>query len=131
MFPGRAPHGSVLLEALVGGRRHPERLNLDDQEIIKQVGADLAELMELPEAPIYAKVLRPAHAIPQMEEDHQALLAWRTAFYKNHQGIAITGFGWDGIGMNDMIKQAKKLAESLLSGEQNKDSDPVVKPVYF
>ena len=35
MFPGRAPRGHILLEALVGGRRHPERLDLDDEELIK------------------------------------------------------------------------------------------------
>ena len=58
MFPGRAPEGCQLLEALVGGRRHPERLELSDEALIDQVYRDLSELMELP-PPLYAKVLRP------------------------------------------------------------------------
>src|SRR3989339_556047 len=33
MFPGRAPQGRVLMEALVGGRRHPERLELSAGEL--------------------------------------------------------------------------------------------------
>lgn len=131
MFPGRAPQGTVLLEALVGGRRHPERLLLDDQELIRRVCDDLEQLLELPEPPIYAKVLRPAHAIPQMEKDHRSLLSWRTALCKKQPGLFLTGFGWDGIGMNDMIKQAKKVAEGLISGGQTDKSGPAVKPVYF
>ena len=51
MFPGRAPGGHVLLEALVGGRRHPERLELDDEAMIEKVYEDLSQLLVLPEKP--------------------------------------------------------------------------------
>ena len=43
MFPGRAPEGKVLIEVLVGGRRHPERLELNDDELIAKILADLGE----------------------------------------------------------------------------------------
>ena len=64
MFPGRAPENSILLEALVGGRRHPERLDLDDKDILQQTYDDLRQLIELPEPPWFTKVLRSSSGIP-------------------------------------------------------------------
>ena len=131
MFPGRAPQGKVLLEALVGGRRHPERLDLDDTEMIRRVVADLRELLALPEgAPHFARVLRPRGGIPQMEGDHLNLLSWRTALEQNNQGLGLCGFGWDGIGINDMTRSARQAIRAL--DQPGTDSGaPEVKPVYF
>ena len=69
MFPGRAPEGHVLLEVLVGGRRHPERLELDDDRLIKDACADLSQLIDLPEQPVFSRVMRPRAGIPQRRCD--------------------------------------------------------------
>lgn len=131
MFPDRAPAGQVLIEALVGGRRHPERLILSDEEIVEKVCADVSQLIELPEPPLLAKVLRPEHGIPQIEMDHPRLLEWRLAMEQELPGLHICGFGWDGIGMNDMIKSAKKTALAVATGGMRSEDEAKVKPVYF
>ncbi len=130
MFPDRAPSGQVLIEALVGGRRHPERLALDDEELISAVYEDLRQLIELPEPPLFSRVLRPEHGIPQLEMDHPRLLAWRAEMERHFPGLLICGFGWDGIGMNDMIRSAKNtvLAMAAATGRQD---EAKVKAVYF
>ena len=46
-------------------------------------------------------------------------------------GLYLSGFGWDGIGMNDMIKSAKKAAEAIQAGGQTAQEEAKVKPVYF
>ncbi|MEN8257557.1 MAG: protoporphyrinogen oxidase [Thermodesulfobacteriota bacterium] len=130
MFPGRAPQGKVLLEALVGGRRHPERLELDDAVIVSRVVEDLRLLLDLPEAPEFVKVLRPKSGIPQMEKDHLDLLGWRTSLEQDYPGLSICGFGWDGIGINDMTRSARQ-AVSATCQERRDEQDPEVKPVYF
>ncbi len=130
MFPGRAPDGKVLLEALVGGRRHPERLELDDAELVTRVYEDLKELIPLPDPPCFSQVLRTNHGIPQLEENHLELLAWKKKLEEKSDGLFICGFGWDGIGMNDMMKSAQSVAEGLLTKKAEK-SKPEVKPVYF
>jgi oxygen-dependent protoporphyrinogen oxidase len=43
----------------------------------------------------------------------------------------LCGFGWDGIGMNEMVKSAKKAAEALCAGEKTTQEEAKVKPVYF
>ncbi len=130
MFPGRAPQGKVLLEALVGGRRHPERLELADDEIVRRVVADLKELLDLPESPEFVRVLRPKSGIPQMEKDHLDLLTWRANLEQGNHGISLCGFGWDGIGINDMTRSAR-LAVAAIDQGRGGEEDPGVKPVYF
>ncbi|MCB2184139.1 MAG: protoporphyrinogen oxidase [Desulfobulbaceae bacterium] len=131
MFPNRAPEGKVLIEALVGGRRHPERLELDDDEIVSRVYQDIRQLMELPDKPLFSKVLRPESSIPQLEMDHPRMLEYRASLEQESEGLYICGFGWDGIGINDMIKSAKKAAVAISAGGRGKEEEAGVKPVYF
>ena len=131
MFPGRAPQGHVLLEALVGGRRHPERLELSDEQLINKVYQDLKELIDLPEPPVFSRVLRPESGIPQLEEGYPDLLSWRRKLHGREQHLHLCGFGWQGIGINDMHKEAWKAAKRILTGLQEKETGDEVKGVYF
>lgn len=131
MFSGRAPQGHILLEALVGGRRHPERLELDDATLIRLALNDLRQLLPLHGDPVYARVLRPKGNIPQMEAGYPALLNWRNQLTREQQGLYIHGFGWDGIGLNDMIKHATRVAESILASSATGQEQPAVKGIYF
>lgn len=129
MFPGRAPEGHHLVEALVGGRRHPERLDLSDDQLITEVCRDLGQLMDLP-PPSFATVLRPRSGIPQLEAGYSNLLAWRQQLHAAHPDLHLCGFGWKGIGINDMVKEAARVAEEIcthgVAGESTE-----VKGVYF
>ncbi len=130
MFPARAPQGHILVETLVGGRRHPERLELSDEEIVKNVYEDIRQLMDLPEPPVFSRVLRPRWGIPQLEEGYPALLAWRKQVHEMVDSLHLCGFGWQGIGINDMHKEAWKMAKRILSG-QHQENITEVKGVYF
>jgi len=130
MFPGRAPEGHLLVETLVGGRRHPERLDLPDEEIVARAYEDIKQLMELPEPPVFSRVLRPRWGIPQMEEGYPTLLAWRNQLHEMLDSLHICGFGWQGIGINDMHKEAWKVAKRILSGVQD-GGGTEIKGVYF
>ncbi len=132
MFPGRTPKDHILLEALVGGRRHPERLELDDDTLINKALQDLQQLLDLPKPPSYARVLRPRGGIPQLEKGYPALLKWRNDTMKEEKGLYVTGFGWEGIGLNDMIKTAFRVSEAIKQGEQDGgEENAEVKKIYF
>lgn len=131
MFSGRCPEGQIMIEALVGGRRHPERLELPDEEMVAMVHSDLKQLLTLPSSPVYVKVLRPEGEIPQLEMNHSALLHWRRQMEEKWPGLHISGFGWDGIGMNDMAKTASRTVEALAAGQGRNDVEAAVRPVYF
>jgi len=131
MFPNRAPDGAIAFETLVGGRRHPERLELSDEEIIERSQAEVMELLNLHETPVYSKVLRPKGGIPQLENGYPKLLNWRNSAVKEHEGLFICGFGWDGIGINDMIKSASLVAQTVGAGNKQQHDDAEIKKVYF
>ena len=130
MFPGRAPKGHMLLEALIGGRRHPEKLQLDDDTLARETYSDLRQLIRLPDPPVFTKVLRPDHGIPQLEIGYPALLAWRNRMVANNPGLYVCGFGWEGIGINDMTKSAQQVAAGISAGIAAK-GETEVKGVYF
>jgi oxygen-dependent protoporphyrinogen oxidase len=120
----------MLLEALIGGRRHPEKLELDDDILVQKTYDDLRQLIHLPEPPIFTKVLRPDHGIPQLEMGYPRLLDWRTRLVGNNKGLYICGFGWEGIGINDMTKSAKQVAAAIVAGIAA-ERETEVKGVYF
>jgi len=130
MFPGRAPAGHKMLEALVGGRRHPEKLELDDDVLIRETFADLKQLINLPDPPVFSKVLKPPQGIPQLEIGYPELLAWRNHLVNTNKGLYVCGFGWEGIGINDMTKSAKQVASAITAGVSAK-GETEVKGVYF
>ncbi len=130
MFPGRCPKGHILMETLVGGRRHPERLELSNFDLIKYSLKEIKEILHIKQDPCYTKVLRPWAGIPQPEGGFTKLLEWKSNLMEKTPGLGICGFGWDGIGINDMIKSGFKIGDRITSGHQ-KDDSVEVKKVYF
>ena len=131
MFPGRAPEGHVLLEALVGGRRHPDRFNMKDDDLVREVYQDLRQLISLPDPPSFARVLRPQAGIPQLELGYPKLLKWSHSVEAERAGLHVCGFGWGGVGLNDMIKSARKVAEAVTRGDNGLQEEEEVKKIYF
>ena len=131
MFPNRAPEGHIVFETLIGGRRHPERLQLDDETLAAHALADVKELLELPDTPHYTRVLRPSGGIPQLEKDYGRLLQWRNDLVGRNHGLYVCGFGWEGIGLNDMIKTACSVSETIISRAAQSQEQAEAKKIYF
>ena len=130
MFPGRAPEGHVVFETLVGGRRHPERLDLDKETLTKKALKDAKEILGITKDPVYTTVLRSDGGIPQLERDYPMLLEWQKTIQEEDKNLFICGFGWDGIGLNDMMKSGTRVAEALITSS-GKKYDAELKGVYF
>jgi protoporphyrinogen/coproporphyrinogen III oxidase len=130
MFPQRAPKGMQILEVLIGGTRNPDRLDLTDDELIAQSCKDLKELLPLKQAPVFQKVLRAQTGIPQLEIGHNRFQAYKDRLQSNYQGLYVCGFGWEGIGVNEMIKDARFTAQSLVAGQPGTRKRAEIKGVY-
>jgi oxygen-dependent protoporphyrinogen oxidase len=131
MFPNRAPDGHIVFETLVGGRRHPERLELDDKTLIQEALADVKGLLALPQNPAYTRILRPVGGIPQLEKGYPQLLQWRNDLVHRNPGLYACGFGWEGIGLNDMIKTACLVGETIISQTAQTQEQAEAKKIYF
>lgn len=130
MFPGRAPVGHILFETLIGGRRHPERLELADDELIAKAYEDVRDILPLKGEPVYTRVLRPWGSIPQLEQNYPQLLGWRDRLIGKLPNLHVCGFGWEGIGLNDMIKHGIRTAEAIQAGSERR-RQAEIKGVYF
>ena len=84
----------------------------------------------MPSAPSFSRVLRPTSGIPQLEANYPALLSWRRELHAGMPSLHICGFGWGGIGINDMTKEAWKAAKRILT-RQLEQEEKEVKGVYF
>ncbi|BCO09449.1 hypothetical protein GF1_18250 [Desulfolithobacter dissulfuricans] len=131
MFPGRTPPGHILLEVLIGGRRHPERLALDDETLVNMVLQDITQLLPLSREPVFCKVFRSSSGIPQLEDGYIQLLEWQKQVMVDNPGLHICGFGWGGIGINDMITEARHTAETILAGSAVSTLNHKPESVYF
>jgi len=131
MFPRRAPSGHILLEVLVGGRRHPERLAMDDETLVNNTLQDITQLLPLSQKPVFCKVVRSNSGIPQHEEGYSRLQEWQRGVMVDNPGLHICGFGWGGIGMNDMISESQRMAETFLTGSAFSACNHKPESVYF
>jgi oxygen-dependent protoporphyrinogen oxidase len=75
LFPGRAPEGWHSFTCFVGGATDPSAVELDDEELVGLVAADLGRAVGARGEPKVLSVTRWAHAIPQYTIGHTARVA--------------------------------------------------------
>jgi protoporphyrinogen/coproporphyrinogen III oxidase len=131
MFPERAPEGHVMLEVMVGGRHHPDIVDLPDEQLIEKSLHDLKSLMRIRKNPVYTHVIKTKEAFPQLEIGHLEILEYKKRLEAKYAGLFISGFGWNGIGMNEMIKEAKAVADQFSPLKRVSSNQENVKVIYF
>ena len=131
MFPERAPEGHVMLEVMVGGRHHPDYMELVDEDLIEKCMIDLTSLMNISQNPVFTHVIKTKEAFPQLEIGHLKIQAYQKNIAAKYPGLFITGFGWNGIGMNEMIKEAKTVADQFSTENERSANPEQVKGIYF
>ncbi len=115
IFPNRAPEGYVLLRNMIGGAKSPELAMLDDNAIIGVVFDELMSIISLKGEPDMVRIYRWEKAIPQYVMGHGDRLKFIDESLKSYHGLYLTGNSYRGIGMNDCIENAYKLAEQISS----------------
>jgi oxygen-dependent protoporphyrinogen oxidase len=113
LFPGRAPDGQVLLTAFMGGARNASVAALDEAEIVRQVLADLTPLLGIHAAPLFKRVRRWLHAIPQYELGHLERLARIDDRLARFPGLHLRANWRDGISVADCVANAAQFAARL------------------
>ena len=113
LFPSRAPAGRELLQCIVGGMRWPEAFELSDEEVVKQVYADLDQILGLSEEPRVLAVTRWRQAIPQPGRDHVARIARIRKQLAELPGLALAGAYLGGISVSDSCESGLNAARDV------------------
>lgn len=113
-FPGRAPEGHHLMNVFLGGRNDETITALDDAALLAQVQSDLGDLMGLRAPPVWHRIHRMPHAIPQYEVGHLSLLQRIDGAVAQMPGLGLIGSWRDGISVGDCLASGQRAAAALL-----------------
>jgi oxygen-dependent protoporphyrinogen oxidase len=112
----RAPVGTALVRAFVGGARDPDRVTSStDEELGAFARRELERLMGPLGTSRFERVYRYENASPQPRVGHGALLESVRARCATHlPGIHLAGAAYDGVGIPDCVRQARTAATSIV-----------------
>ena len=113
IFPGRAPDGSVLFRALVGGARSPHLAEQADHQLIDRVRSELRDILGLSAEPDFVSLYRHEKAIPQYLVGHSGRLDAIDQQLKPFPGLVLTGNAYRGVSLNDCVLNASRVAQTL------------------
>ena len=116
-FAARAPKGGILVRGFVGGWRDPKVLEMEDDELLKLLRAELAALLggvfggDKPAT--IRHVARWPEGTPLYRVGHREWLDKLAAAGKTTPGLWLAGAPYDGVGIPDCIRQAQRAAGEI------------------
>lgn len=112
-FGGRAPEGYALLRAFVGGALQPEMFELEQEEMLRKVGADLRELLGIEAPPLFARVAKWPNSMPQYHLGHLERVNRIQQLVFALPGLTMAGNACTGPGIPDCIRSGETAGDLL------------------
>ncbi len=113
--PGRAPNRHRLLKAIYGGAADPSAMDLTDLQLIELAIEEAGRILGVPVQPSWTHVIRHSPGIPQYDIGHSAWLD-RLDAATAEMSLHLAGWGYRGIGISSLAKNAAELAGELAGG---------------
>ncbi|MFN2498886.1 MAG: protoporphyrinogen oxidase [Pyrinomonadaceae bacterium] len=114
-FAGRAPQNCALLRAFVGGALQSELVELDEDEMLTRVRADLRDLLHIESSPLFSEISRWRQSMPQYEIGHIGRINKIAERVAALPGLALAGNAFSGVGIPDCIRSGQAAADSLFN----------------
>jgi len=115
----RAPEGTALMRAFIGGAHDPDVVDLDDAEIVEIARRDLARVLGVREAPAVARVYRWRRAGAQHLVGQLARMDALDTRLSYHGGLLVAGSGFRSVGIPDCIADAHRAATTAAQHHGN------------
>ena len=119
-FDGRAPAGTVLVRAFVGGAMQSELMALDDAAMIEVVREEFRALLGVDTAPLWALVSRWPDSMPQYAVGHRGRVAEIERAAAALPGLELAGAALHGVGIPDCVLGGERAAQAVFSELQAK-----------
>ncbi|MES1209375.1 MAG: protoporphyrinogen oxidase, partial [Pseudomonadota bacterium] len=113
VFSGRAPDGTVLLRALMGGTFNPRLVDAGDDVLAAKTVGDLRRATGLRREPDFVDVWRARPGIPQYTRGHAARVAAVDVALARLAGLHAIGHALRGLGVAASIRAATEAAAAL------------------
>jgi protoporphyrinogen/coproporphyrinogen III oxidase len=115
IFPEHSPEGSVSLRVLLGGARDPEVVGLSEGDLRSLVLAEVGRVLGIRGEPVAWRVYRYPVGIPQYNIGHEKRLRRIDGWLRSLPGLFLTGNAYRGVGINDCVVEAGRVAEEVLT----------------
>ena len=112
-YPDRAPQGKRLLRAFFGGTDEPANDRRTDEQLAAEAFADLCKVVGMLPRPAFQIVRRWPRSLPQYAVGHGARMAALDKLVAARPGLHLLGNAYKGVGLPDLIREARALARSL------------------
>lgn len=113
-YPGRAPVGSVLLRAFVGGALQSHLFAQDDRTMETSVRQELADLLGVRAEPLFCRIYRHPRSMPQYLVGHQERVRQIETHLSKFSALVLAGNAYHGVGIADCVHSGEEAAERLL-----------------
>lgn len=113
VFPFRAEGGHILYTCMVGGARRPELVGLEEEALVTLAREELRELAGVTASPSFSEVIRWPRGIPQYNVGHGGRISAIDEALARQPGLHVAGNAYKGVGINDCIRNALALADTL------------------
>lgn len=116
-FPGRVPAGCRLIRAFFGSEDEDVQQTRFDEEVAALALRELRKLLgPLPE-PAFHVVRRWPCSLPQYAVGHLERMTELDALVRNMPGLCLLGNAYRGVGLPDLIRDARAAARRLVESE--------------
>ena len=110
LFAGRAPAGSALLTAFIGGARNPDAARLVDAELVTTAHSELQRVLGISSEPRVIAITRYARSIPQYNIGHAERVRRIESLLASIPGLSLVGNYLHGVSTGECIKEADRVA---------------------
>jgi oxygen-dependent protoporphyrinogen oxidase len=112
VFPEHAPEGTVMLRTILGGVRHPEHAEGDDETLFARARAELERILAIrPDAkPLLQRAIRWKRGIPQYDLGHRDRVSAADEIERTLPGMFVIGNAFRGVAMLSCVAEADRLA---------------------
>jgi oxygen-dependent protoporphyrinogen oxidase len=113
LFAGRAPAGSELVTAMIGGLRWPGAVDAPDDALRARVNEGLDRALGLRGTPRALALTRWPRAVPQPGPGHPAAVRAIRARLARLPPLALAGACWDGVALGSALASGARAAAAL------------------
>ena len=106
---------TVLLKCSAGHAGNRSALDLDDEQLVRSVRADLAQAMNLRAAPLEERVFRFERALPQYTVGHLERIARIESALRRLPRVSLCGAAYRGVGVASCIRDGQAAADGVVA----------------
>ena len=116
-YPDRTPAGKRLLRAFFGGMAEPAKDRRSDEQLAAEAFEDLCKIVGMLPRPAFRIVRRWPRSLPQYAVGHDERMAELDTRVAAQPGLHLLGNAYKGVGLPDLIREARALSHAL-TGEE-------------